>query len=44
VNNSNIEHVRVVIDQNQESDQNNNTTSFVIVSFRKFIEREYIKY
>jgi hypothetical protein len=33
MNNSSIEHVRIVIDQNQESDQNNNPTSFVIVSF-----------
>ncbi|CAF1581616.1 unnamed protein product [Rotaria magnacalcarata] len=30
LNNSNFEHVRIVIDQNQECDQNNNTTSFLI--------------
>ncbi|CAF4422348.1 unnamed protein product [Rotaria sp. Silwood2] len=30
-NDSNIEHVRIVIDQNYESDQNNNTASFLIV-------------
>ncbi|CAF1048178.1 unnamed protein product [Rotaria sp. Silwood1] len=29
-NRSNIEHVRIVIDQNYESDQNNNTASFLI--------------
>lgn len=36
INSSNIEHVRVIIDPNQESDQNNNTPSFQIVSFRIF--------
>ncbi|CAF5113759.1 unnamed protein product [Rotaria magnacalcarata] len=30
LNDSNIEHVRIVIDQNYESDQNNNTASFLI--------------
>jgi hypothetical protein len=35
MNSSAIEHVRIVIDQNQESDQNNNTTSFLIVRFIK---------
>ncbi|CAF3965102.1 unnamed protein product [Rotaria sordida] len=30
LNSLNIEHVRIVIDQNQEYDQNNNTTSFLI--------------
>jgi hypothetical protein len=44
INSSNIEHVRVVIDQNQESDQNNNTTSFVIVSLMTFIKQEYTEY
>lgn len=35
LNDSNIEHVRIVIDQNYESDQNNNTASFLIVSFKE---------
>lgn len=33
INSLNIEHVRVIIDQNQESDSNTNTPSFVMVTF-----------
>lgn len=38
LNTSNIEHVRIIINQNHESDQNNNTTSFLIVSLMMYIK------
>jgi hypothetical protein len=44
LNSSNIEHVRIVIDQNYESDHNNNTTSFLIVSLMTFIKWEHTNF
>lgn len=41
LNHSNVEHVRIVIDQNQECDQNNNTASFLIVSLITSIKMKH---
>ena len=41
LNSSNIEHVRIVIDQNYESVQSSNRTSFLIVNF--FVKENFPK-